>query len=71
MMDSRMEQSGVSNQGIEFTPEVEREWEELRKTIQHEYRIERREALFKGLSLAGGFICVAWVLYSGIGFILQ
>lgn len=68
-MDTATHEKMAKTEGIVFSPEVEREWQELRQTIQEEYRMERRETLFKAVGVIGSMACAVWVLYSGLSFI--
>lgn len=52
-----------------FTPEVEKEWQQLRKTIQDEYRQERRQVMLKVAGLASAGLMAGLVAAAGLGLI--
>jgi NAD dependent epimerase/dehydratase family enzyme len=53
--------------GLNFSPEVEREWQELRETIQDEYRQERRQVFLRVGAVLAGTVCALWVVTAGVG----
>ena len=67
---SRNQQRIVSGEVV-FTPEIEREWQELRETIQQEYRQERRQALLKTVTVVAGAVCAGWVAFISLGNVLN
>lgn len=67
---SRNQKQNVSGEVV-FTPEIEREWQELRETIQQEYRQERRQVLLKTATVLAGAVCAGWVAFISLGNVLN
>ena len=70
-MNHSENQRTIGQGEIVFTPEIEREWQALRETIQQEYRQERRQALLKAVSVLAGAVCAGWVAFIGLGSVLN
>jgi hypothetical protein len=50
-----------------FTPEIEREFQKLRETIQEEYRAERRQAYVVTASVLAGLLVAIFAVFNGGG----
>jgi hypothetical protein len=64
-----MDSKSTIQQGGEptFTPEIEREFQKLRETIQEEYRAERRQAYVVTASVLAGLLVVIFAAFNGGG----
>lgn len=68
-MKTSTHNTGHHSADLHFTPEVEAEWQQLRATIQDEYRQERRQVMLKVAGFASVGVMVLLVAAAGLGLV--
>lgn len=68
-MKTATQNTGQHSPDLTFTPEVEKEWQQLRATIQDEYRQERRQVMLKVAGFASAGVMVVLIAAAGMGLI--